>query len=356
MSATPYSPLEPIADNISPQLRDEIRQLVDAKYEVDELARHGIAGRRLTTPLHDGGYGPRNGTAFFQTVLPFSGFEPRGDAFSALVPVSQTIGASWRWTTRSVPEAERPALLARLQDPVRATAEDRERADFMWIKPLGLFLAHEGKNRVGFFRDMAAQWIPAHVAPYDYPAAERLAIYAVTHAHQTVYWIVLDGQLLEPINHPDWALPVLRAYGVREHHQWPHDFPSVDVTAAAIAARLVNPVSGRPAPLDLQLALEKEVFESEAIPCALIDVDSFKIPWHFLGAMACISIGAILLLGIFPEDWPNLRIATGIVAGIGMGGLLAPLCKVFRLPRRLVDPYASLRKFAPRERKAAGIR
>ncbi|WP_028218064.1 hypothetical protein [Paraburkholderia oxyphila] len=356
MSATPYSPLEAVADEISTQLREEIRQLVDAKYEVDELARHGVAGPRLTGALHDGGYGPRNGAAFFQTVMPFSGFKPHGEAFSALVPVSQTIGASWRWTTRSVPEAERPELLARLQEPARATTEDRERAEFMWIKPLGLFLAHEGKNRVGFFRDMDARWIPAHVAPYDYPAAERLTLYAVKHANQTVHWAVLDDQLLEPINHPDWALPVLRAYGVRERHQWPDDFPAVDVTAAALSTRLVNPVSSRPAPLDLRLVLEKEAYETEEIPCAMVDIDSFKLSWEFFGAMACISICAILLLGVTPEDWPNLRIVAGIVAGVGFGGLLAPLCKLFRLPRRLFDPYASLRKFALRERKAAGIR
>ncbi|MFA8361781.1 hypothetical protein ACEPT7_28320 [Burkholderia ubonensis] len=356
MSATPYSSLEPVADNISRKLRDEIQQLVDAKYDVDEIARHGAAGRRLTTPFHDGGYGPRHGTGFFRTVLPFSNLEPCGDAFSALVPVSQTIGASWRWMTSSVPESERPALLTSLQDPARATSEDHERAEFIWIKPLGLFLAHEGKNRVGFFREMNAQWIPAHVAPYDYPAADRLAIYVVKHAHQTVYWAMLDGQLLEPINHPDWALPVLRAYGVQEHHRWPHDFPAVDVVTAALTARLVNPVSGRPAPLDLELVREKEEYESEEIQCSLLDIDGFEIPWHFLGAMACIIIGAVVLLGVIPEDWPNLRITAGIFAGIGMGGILMPLCKALRVQRRFVDPYAVLRKFSPRERNAAGLR
>ncbi|WP_155675304.1 hypothetical protein [Burkholderia territorii] len=353
MNATQSYPLAPVVDNISPQLRKEIRQLVDAKYEVDELARHGTAGRRLTTPFHDGADGPRFGTDFFRTILPFSDFEMCGNAFSALVPVSQTIGSSCSWTTRSVAEAKRPALLAWLQDAARATPDD---ADYMWIKPLGLFLAHEGKNRVGFFRDMNAQWIPARVTPYDYPAADRLAIYEIKHARQTAYWAVLDGQLLEPVNHPDWALPVLRAYGVQQHHQWPHDFPPVDVTAAALTVRLINHASGRPAPLDLELVREKDAYESEEISCSLLDIESLKIPWDFLGVMGGISIGAFVLLGILSNDWPNLRIATGIVAGIGMGGLLAPLFMVCRLPRRFVDPYASLRKFSPRERKAAGIR
>ncbi|MEM5373141.1 hypothetical protein V4C53_45270 [Paraburkholderia azotifigens] len=357
MSETPYySDLQAVPVGITPQLRDEIQQLVEAKYDVDELARHGGAGRHLTTPFHDGGYGPKDGLGFFRAVLPFSDLENDGDAFSALVPVSQTIGASWRWSTGSVPETERPALLARLQDPARAEEADRERAEFFWIKPLGLFLAHEEKNRVGFFRDMDAQWIPARVMPCDYPVAKRLAIYRVKHQHQTMYWAVLGNRLLEPMNHPDWALPVLRAYGVREHHQWPHDFPPVDVTAAALTARLVNPVSSRPAPLDLQLVLEREAYEAEDIPCAMMDIDPVKIPSRFFGAMAGLAIVGILLINGIPDDWPNVRIVAGMVAGAGMFGTLMPLLKIFRLPRRLIDPYASLRKFSSRERKAAGIR
>ena len=355
MSATTTS-LGAVVDNISSKLRDEIRLLVDAKYEVDELACRSAAGRRLIEPFHDGAYGPRIGASFFRTVFPFSNLEPCGDSFSALAPVSQTIGASWRWTTSSVPENERPALLARLQDPARATAEGYDRAEFIWIKPLGLFLAHEGKNRVGFFRDMGAQWIPAHVAPYDYPAADRLATYAAKHAHQTMYWAVLDGQLLAPINHPAWALPILRAYGVAEHHRWPHEFPAVDVVTAALTERLVNPVSSRPAPLDLELVREKEEYESEEIPCSILDIDALSAPWFFLKVMFGVSIIAIMLICIMPADWSNLRIAAGVVAGLGFGGLLTPGVKLLRAPRRLVDPYASLRKFSPLERKAAGIR
>ncbi|EDT05910.1 hypothetical protein BamIOP4010DRAFT_0647 [Burkholderia ambifaria IOP40-10] len=356
MSSTPYSKLDTVGAQISTKLREEIQQLVDAKYDVDELACHSLAGRRLTEPFHDGAYGPRIGTSFFRTVFPFSDLEPCGDAFSALVPVSQTIGASWRWTTSSVPENERPALLASFQDPIRATSEGYERAEFVWIKPLGLFLAHEGKNRVGFFRDMGAQWIPAHVAPYDYPAADRLAIYAATHAHKTVYWAVLDGRLLEPIDHPDWTLPVLRAYGVQEHHRWPHEFPAVDVVIAALTARLVNPVSGRQAPLDLRLVREKEEYESEEIPCSLLDIGALSAPWLFLAVMFSVSIVAIMLVGIMPADWSNLRIAAGIAAGLGFGGLLTPGVRLVRVPRRLADPDASLRKFSPLERKAAGTR
>ncbi|WP_176015966.1 hypothetical protein [Burkholderia sp. BCC0398] len=151
-------------------------------------------------------------------------------------------------------------------------------------------------------------------------------------------------------------LSILRAYGVAEHHRWPHEFPAVDVVTAALTERLVNPVSSRPAPLDLELVREKEEYESEEIPCSILDIDALSAPWFFLKVMFGVSIIAIMLICIMPADWSNLRIAAGVVAGLGFGGLLTPGVKLLRAPRRLVDPYASLRKFSPLERKAAGIR
>ena len=356
MSVNTCPSLERIDDGISIELRDEIRTLVDAKYLVDKLARETTAGSRLTTAFHDGGYGPRYGTEFFRTVLPFSQMDSRGESFSALVPTAQTIGASWRWTTRSVPEDERLSLLARLQDSSCAASDSADGAYFVWIKPLGLFLAHEGKNRVGFFRDMRAAWIPAHVSPCDYPAPERLTVYEVKHANDTLHWAVLDGKSLEPLAHPEWSLPILRAYGVKHCSQWPTDFPSIELTAAALSSRIVNPISSRPRPLDLCLVLEKEAFENEEVTCALVDIKSFKPPWLFLLAAAIVGFDATLLLAALPPEWGNVRIATGIVMGVGCGVMLPFVLNIFRLPRRIVDPFAVYSKFSRREREAAGVR
>ncbi|MBM5621904.1 hypothetical protein [Burkholderia pseudomallei] len=96
--------------------------------------------------------------------------------------------------------------------------------------------------------------------------------------------------------------------------------------------------------------------QSEEIPCSLFDIDPVRVPWRFLAAMFCIAIVALILVEFLPPCWSNLRIGSGIVAGVGMGGMLAPLFKLFRLPRRLVDPDAGLQKFSLRERDAAGIR
>ncbi|MBN3785567.1 hypothetical protein [Burkholderia sp. Ac-20353] len=93
MSASTAPFLDPVDDGISSERRDEIRKLVDAKYLVDELARSGPAGRRLTRAFHDGAYGPRYGSEFLRTALPFSDLEFRGDAVGYQIDSE----ASSRW-------------------------------------------------------------------------------------------------------------------------------------------------------------------------------------------------------------------------------------------------------------------
>ena len=165
--------LQRVDDGISTELREQVRTMVDAKYLVDELARDR-AGRRLLGPFYDS-RGPRNGAEVFRGVFPFADIDHDGEAFSGLVPTTQTIGASERWTTQALSEEERQTSLVFLRAPERASPAATERAEYFWIRQLGLFLAHEGKNRVGFFRDMQVDWIPAWIIPCRYIAADRLS-------------------------------------------------------------------------------------------------------------------------------------------------------------------------------------
>ncbi len=342
--------LERIDDGIGETLRGEIRTLVDAKYLVDALA-HERAGRRLTGAFHDGSRGPRDGSEIFRAVLPFAGIEQDGEDFSALVPSAQTIGASWRWHTESVKVHEREDLLAFLQSPERAMPRGRERAEYFWIKPLGLFLAHEGKNRVGFLRDMNVDWIPARVFPCGYVAPERLTLYEVGPRERTSWWAVLDGTWLEPVARPTWTLPVLRAYGVRETSDWPAAFPSIELTTAALRERSPDPALSALPVLNLPLVLEKDAYQNEVISCSLLDIDEMPVPRNFGIGMAVCSIAAVVLIGAVPSTWDNLRIVAGMVAGVGIGAMLAFMLRILKLPRRLVDPFAVHRNFGLRERE-----
>jgi hypothetical protein len=347
--------LERIDDGISDALRDEIRTLVDAKYLVDKLAR-SAAGRRLTVDFHDGAYGPRHGTELFRTVLPFSDLVFKGKTFDALVPTAQTIGASWRWTTPSVPEEERETLLANLLDPASMNV-GRERAEIIWIEPLGLFLAHEGKNRVGFFRDMRADWFPARVSSYDYPAQDRLIVYEVERADRTSYWAVLDGRVLESINHPEWALPVLRAYGVQVSREWPSHFPSIDTTATAIAEHGINQsTAASTEALNLPLVLAKEVFQTEEITCSLIDIEPVKVSRKYTALMVGISFAAFVLLAVLPLQWDNVRVLTAMVFAGPVGAMIAFVLPLLRLPRRMAEPFAVYREFGEIRGRTARVK
>lgn len=347
--------LDRIDDGISDALRDEIRTLVDAKYLVDKLAR-SAAGRRLTADFHDGAYGPRHGTEVFRTVLPFSDLVFKGKTFDALVPTAQVIGASWRWTTPSVPEEERETLLANLLDPASVNV-GLERAEIIWIEPLGLFLAHEGKNRVGFFRDMRADWFPARVSSYDYPAPNRLVVYEVERADHTSYWAVLDDKMLESIQHPEWALPVLRAYGVPVSREWPSHFPSIDTTAAAIAEHGIDrPTAASTEALNLLLVLAKEDFQTEEITCSLINIEPIKVSRRYSALMVGISFAAFVMLVELPLEWDNIRLLTAMVFAVPVGVMMAFVLPWLKLPRRMADPFAVYREFGEIRGRIARVR
>lgn len=337
--------LQRVDDGVSDELREQIRTMVDAKYLVDALARDK-AGRRLVEWLYDSD-GPRNGAELFRDLFPFAQINHDGEPFSALVPTAQAIGASWRWTTRSLSEEKRARYLTFLLAPERASAGARERAEHFWIKPLGLFLAHEGKNRVGFFRDMRVDWIPARVFPCRYVAADRLSIYRIGNdGEHPSYWAVLDGKWLEPMQHPSWALPVLRAYGVQVHQKWPAEFPSIQLTAAALNKRPADSISRRRAALNLPLVREKDDYQRQEIACSLLDVGAGKLSWRYVLWAGALTVAAFAVLAALPPVWSKLRIVAALGAGAGTATMLLPSLRVLRLPRRFLDPYAAQRKFA----------
>jgi hypothetical protein len=344
-----------IDDGITDDLRLEIQTLVDAKYLVDELA-HKAAGERLASAFHDGAYGPRHGVELFRTVLPFSQLDFLGGEFSAFVPTAQTIGASWKWTTRSVPEDERQSLLAKLQDPEQARRGGSDRAEYTWIKPLGLFLAHEGKNRVGFFRDMKAEWIPAVVSPCDYPAPDRLVIYETRRADRAVFWAVLDDSLLEPIHYPEWTMPVLRAYGVQEFQSWPGRFPSLYATAHAIHTSTADSLTSRVPPLDLRQILAEEKFQAEEISCSLMEIETVKVSWRFRVSMALVCVASVLVVGALPSDLQTVRILFGMFAGTAFGAMVSAVLPILRAARRNIDRMAVYREFGPQTTQSVTAR
>ena len=215
--------LRPLEQSISSEQLTAVNRLVQAKYYLDSMVDDGY-GNYVTEDLGGGTSGSLFPSDFVQRVFPFiDGFEPCGSEFSALVPTSQTLGFGCKW--RNTKGGEREARRQFVTDPKRASlASDIHRAEYMWLKPLGLIMPHEGKNRVDFLREEGVEFIPARVMPYDYPVASRIQIYKINVKGINQCWAILDGEVLQDVEHPLWALPVLTAYNVETFEQWPTNF------------------------------------------------------------------------------------------------------------------------------------
>ncbi|OUL89855.1 hypothetical protein [Paraburkholderia hospita] len=176
-------------------------------------------------------------------------------------------------------------------------------------------------------------------------------LYEVGPREGTSWWAVLDGTWLEPLAHPIWALPVLRAYGVRETSDWPAAFPSIELTTAALRERRPDPAFSTLPALNLPLVLEKDAYQNEVISCSLFDIDEMPVPRNFGIGMVVCSFAATVSIGAVPSTWETLRIVAGMVAGAGIGAMLTCMLRIWKLPRRLVKPFAVCPKFGLRERE-----
>ena len=92
------------------------------------------------------------GDTLARWVLPFLDSRS-GECTSGEIPVDRTLGESWRWTEQYQPSPDGRPLAAYLADPARGSRGDKDEAVVLCIEPLGLYVAHEGKNRVRFLRE-----------------------------------------------------------------------------------------------------------------------------------------------------------------------------------------------------------
>lgn len=323
--------LAKVDDGISDALRREVTALVDAKLLVDVIGRP--SGCRLTEGLHDGGYGPKDGNEFFRAVLPFSNRSVAGKAFPAMVPTRQTIGCSWKWWADSLDADEIESRRAFFLDPARAE-EGPNRAEYDWVQELGLFLAGEGKNRVAFLREMKEDWIPAHVTPCTYPAANRIAIYREKLGGAEKFWAVLDDKFVEPLEQPLWAMPLLRAYGVELHVSWPSQFPSVDSVRTEWSWAKERQTGNSVGPIDLAELRSRDDHLAEEVNCSLTDIEELSFDWRIHVAAFIAGVITMLSTAALPAAWVEMRSGACFIAGFLCCIALVPILNIARMPRR----------------------
>ena len=333
MQSTDHIHEAAVDDGIAPKLRQAVASLVRAKAQMDRLAHEVHVDLNLVSKQ---GLCPgEDGTSFYQAVFPFYGrWVPSGPSAVQDIPLELTIGNSWKWRPEHVKEQEREALLETLQH----CEEGPERAQVCWIVPLGIFLAHEGKNRVAFLRSEGAAYYPALTSPYDYPAPDRLLLVQVEGTHGDEWWAVLDQDLIEPLCHPEWALSVLEAYGVGTIRGWPADFPPYAALREAVAYRRRRNVKHLSLPpVSLKDLQAKEETKAEMISTSFMDLRDVRLKRGWKRAF--IAVVAMILVAI-PLFQPQPHELSLISAGMGAISMLTILffVEILLVPRRHIGP------------------
>ncbi|TXT28151.1 MAG: hypothetical protein FD131_3284 [Rhodocyclaceae bacterium] len=333
MQSTDQIPEMAVDEGLSPKLRHAVASLVRAKAHVDWLAHDANLDLGLVT---QNGLSPgEDGTSFFREVFPFYGrWIPSESDVVRKIPLELTVGNSWRWRPRHVDPVERSTLIEDFQQ-----GEDfHDPAKVFWIVPLGLFLAHEGKNRVAFLRSEGETYYTALTSSYDYPAADRLLLVRVEGSHGDEWWAVLDRDEIEPLRHPEWALPVLDAYGVRTANGWPADFPSYIATREAVAyrSRKCTQHLNLP-PISLNDVRAKEKKKVEIVSASFMDLQEVRLKRRVkqsLIALVAATMAALLFMDPKPHELSILS------AGLGAVVLLSILLfvEVLVLPRHRIGP------------------
>jgi len=329
-------PLATLQLDIPWRLAEVAGSLVYNKCVVDKaVADYGAA--MFAGDLHDGGYGIAEPWSFLHRVLPFMQWsEPVGESFKALIPTTNALGCSWKWSAGSL-EAEEAERRAKLLSDAEAFANGAvNHAHYFWVKPLGLIAPIEGKNRVDFLRSRGTEFIPADVVEYSYPEPQRLKLYHVKENRLEQIWAVLDGRWVERLHHPSWSVPLLEAFGV-ETCSWPSTLPPIKCVHVAFMEQPARrPQAVRTSAVDLHAVDKTLARELEPIVASLIEIQGLKVDRRLWVASAAGAIAGFAVLGLTPETWVDTRLAAAMVFG---GACVLGSFPVFRwitVPRRLL--------------------
>jgi hypothetical protein len=239
------------------------------------------------------------------------------------------LGESWRWREPTASPQSVTALADYLLQEERSMPGDRDQAVVFEIAPLGIWFAHEGKNRVHFLRSSGAIEMPAMVTAVDYPAAERLALYRLTILGREELWCVLDARQARRLVLPQITHALLTAYGVAPASTWPQDLPSPHMFTDALQQQERHLGNGQDIDLDL---LRKRIAENaskeEFTELSLLDALAaglFRTRWRWIAFACAICLGTYVLSLALPQPWNGQvrLLATGVIGGF-IASLMLP--------------------------------
>ena len=333
-------PLPMLGEIASDHLKATVEQLVANKHACDALARRhssiaALAGEAFG--FWPDSYHIPGPFSFFTKVFPLSSYDDRERGVPALVPALRTIGDAHARHPEEMPPDEKDATLAFLQHQDRTVWGNDECATYTWIKPLGLFLAGEGKNRVSLFQRNGIEWIPACVNSVDYPSADRIVLYTTEEAQLKQCWAVLDGRWVELVASPAWVVPVLHAYGVTERKRWPAALPPLAAIRRAYAEISEQRPDSKPC-IDLHVVQARDTWESEQILVSPFSRMPARKRLRWIAAIASTALIGLVLLSI-GHTWLTY-VAIAMLAS-ALVGFTVSESKFIPMQRKDVEPERS---------------
>jgi hypothetical protein len=326
--------------------------LVAVKDEMDTLGR-SAAGSTIVGQIFPDwrGYRTLDPHSFAAQVIPFywyarskrssDSFTPR---YLALVPTSMVVGDSWRWSPIHLNDREQEKVVEKAFSAFASSSLERvdsECAQYTHVRPLGLILAHEGKNRVALFKERQLPHIPAMVWDEEYVSPERLRIFELAGACLAV----LDGRFVERVVALHLVRELMETYGVEVERRWPEDFAELkqvlnDLDESSTKFHYL------PYATDMdKLRLDTASLNTE-VEATLLDIDAVQFPPLKTFLFAAIVLVVLLLgVGICAGRWPNLQMFLATAAG-ALGMLVTvPVLPLVRCKVRHLKDNERMRQF-----------
>lgn len=308
------------------ELLAAVRQLVELKAAADELVRRPEAA--LADPgLRDLGPGSMNPLAFLRACLPFLGTEGTEPDEPLYVPLAQLVGESCRWLPDNVPEGKREERLAYFLHPDRSDESKPDPAEYFSWPDLGLFAAHEGKNRVAFLRSCGVAEVPASVAAHPYPASTRIRLYTMEGHGVRETWAVLDGRWVARPPLLRLGLRLLSAYGVPAPKPWPGSYPRASDVLEAWPRDLRTRV-------DLQRLAHLESVRDEVVPVSALDIPALHVR---IGQVGRMIVGLSLVMLACAAVGGRASFCAAAAFGALLGGAFTVVLPLFRARRGWLD-------------------
>ncbi len=343
-SDTEITPAQkPHAASTEVKLMQAVRNIVAAKDILDESLRTPAATVLVPTELANAAGSAVDVSSFTRAIVPFLDLQQSVGSQRARVPLDRLLGESWRWRQPHSSKNSATALADYLLQDERSAPGDRDQAVVFEIAPLGLWFAHEGKNRVHFLRSGGAIEMPAMVITVDYPAASRLAIYRLAVAGKEEMWCVLDDRLAKRLTLPKLTHTLLTAYGVIPASTWPDHLPSPHMITDALQQQERHSGNSPDIDLDMLRGRIAGIASGEAFAeLSLLDALAgglLRTRWRWIASASSISLGCLVLSMALPQPWDSeIRfLTTGVIGGF-VASLMFPWMQIRRKHLRRDDP------------------